>query len=131
MTRLRSMLIVAAAAAFAVPAVASADPSPTRASLSPTAGYVSPQQINLEVGLACDEGLSYSVSASVLQQQGPFTQVFGNGFVSGQCTGHHQKVAVPVYSFWYPGWQLGTALANVSACAFTCDSKARSIRISL
>jgi hypothetical protein len=131
MIRLVSMLIVAAAAAFAVPAVASADPNPTRASLSPTANYVSPQQINLQVGLACPEGLFYSVYASVLQQQGPFMQVFGSGYASGQCTGGHQKVAVPVYSYSFPGWQLGTALASVGACSFTCDSTARSIRISL
>jgi hypothetical protein len=131
MTYLRFMVTLAAAAALALPAAASADPNPTRASLSPTANYVSPQQINLEVGLSCEEGLFYGVSAGVLQQQGPFMQIFGNGFVNGQCTGKHQRVAIPVFSFAFPGWQLGDALADVRACAFTCDSVARSIRISL
>lgn len=131
MTHLRLLVTLVAALALAVPAVAGAGPNPTRVTLSPSANYVSPQQINLEVGLACAEGLFYNISASVLQQQGQFTQVFGNGFVSGQCTGQHQKVAVPVFSFSFPGWQLGDALANVNACAFTCDSAARSIHIGL
>ena len=131
MIRLRSMLILAAALAFVVPAAASADPSPTRVSLAPQATYLSPQQINLEVGLSCTEGLFYNVFASVLQQQGTFTQVFGNGFASGQCSGQHQRVAVPVFTFFFPGWQLGDAIANVTACAFTCDSTARAIRIGL
>lgn len=131
MTYLRFMLILAVAAVLALPAAAAAGPNPTRVSLSPTANYVSPQQINLEVGLSCEEGLFYSISVGVLQQQGPFMQVFGNGFTSGQCTGKHQKVAVPVFSFSFPGWQLGDALADVRACAFTCDSAARSIRITL
>lgn len=131
MTRFRSMLILTVAAAFALPVAASADTNPTRVSLSPTATYVSPQQINLEVGLSCPEGLFYNLAANVLQQQGPFMQVFGSGFTNGQCTGRHQKVAVAVYSFSFPGWQLGDALANVTVCSFTCDSAARSIRITL
>ncbi len=131
MIHLRSMLILAVAAALAVPAAASADPNPTRVSLAPQATFVSPQQINLEIGLNCTEGLFYSVGASVLQQQGPFTQVFGSGFANGQCTGQHQKVAIPVFTFFFPGWQLGEAVANVFACAFTCDSTARTIRIGL
>jgi hypothetical protein len=131
MIRLRTMLILTAVAALAVPVAASADANPTRVSLAPQATYVSAQQINVEVGLSCTEGLSYFVFASVLEQQGAFTQVFGSGFVSGQCTGQHQKVAVPVFAYSFPGWQLGEALANVSACAFTCDSTARTIRIGL
>jgi hypothetical protein len=131
MRYLRLMLVLTAAAALAAPAVASAGPDPTRTTLSPTATYVSPGQVNLQVGLVCEAGVFYNVSAQVLQQQGLFVQVFGNGFVSGQCTGGHQKVAIPVFASSFPGWQLGDALANVSACAFTCDSTARSIRIGL
>jgi hypothetical protein len=131
MIRLKSVLVFAAAAALAVPAAASADANPTRVSLAPQATYVSPQQINLEIGLTCTEGLFYNINASVIQQQSPFMQVFGNGFTSGQCTGQHQKVAVPVFGFGFPGWQLGEAVANVVACAFTCDSTARTIRITL
>ncbi len=131
MTHFRLLATLVAAVALAVPAVAGAGPNPTRVTLSPTANYVSPQQINLEVGLSCEEGLFYNINASVLQQQGLFMQVFGNGFANGQCTGQHQKVAIPVFSFGFPGWQLGDALANVNACAFTCDSAARSIRIVL
>ena len=131
MRYLRFMSMLGAIAALALPAVAAAGPSPTRVALAPSATYVSSQQINVEVGLACEEGFFYNVGASVLQQQGLFTQVFGNGSVSGQCTGQHQKVAVPVFAFSFPGWQLGDAVANVSACAFVCDSAARSIRIGL
>jgi hypothetical protein len=131
MIRLRSLLVFAAAAALAVPAAASADANPTRVTLAPQATYVSPQQINLEIGLSCTEGLFYNINASVVQQRGPFMQVFGSGFASGQCTGQHQKVAVPVFGFGFPGWKLGEAVANVVACAFTCDSTARTIRITL
>ena len=31
-------------------------------------------------------------------------QVFGDGSVSGQCTGQSQKIAVPVFAFSFPGW---------------------------
>ena len=130
MIRLRILMLVVVAA-IALPATASAEPGLTRVSLSSNATYVSQQQINLEVALTCPEGLFYSVGASVLQQQGLFTQVFGNGFTSGPCTGKHQKVAVSVFSFSFPGWQLGDALAYVSACSFTCDSTSKTIRIGL
>jgi hypothetical protein len=120
-----------AAAALALPAAASADTNPTRASLSSTANWVSQQQINLEVSVTCEEGLFYSISASVLQQQGAFTQVFGNGFTNGPCTGRHQRVALSIFAFSFPGWQLGDALARVDVCSFTCDPASRSIRIAL
>ena len=58
-------------------------------------------------------------------------QVFGDGGTSGPCTGRHQKVALSVYAFSFPGWQLGDALASISVCAFTCEEAARSIRIVL
>jgi hypothetical protein len=131
MIRLRSLLVFAAAAALAVPAAASADANPTRVTLAPQAIYVSPQQINLEIGLSCTEGQFYNINASVVQQRGPFMQVFGSGFASGQCTGQHKQVAVPVFGFGFPGWQLGEAVATVSACAFACDATARTIRITL
>ena len=130
MTGLRTVLVLALAAAFALPAAARADTNPTRASISSTAQWISPQQINLEIAVTCEEGLFYSVGVSVLQQQGVM-QVFGSGFTSGQCTGRHQRVAVAVQSFTFPGWKLGDAIASASACSFTCDSTSRSIRISL
>ena len=127
----RSILTLVAAGALAVPATASADPTVTRVSVAPQATFISTQQLNVELTLSCPEGLGYSAFASVLQQQGPFTQVFGNGSVSGQCTGQPQKVAVPVFTFAFPGWQLGPAIAFVSGCSFTCDSTSRAIRITL
>ena len=127
----RSILVLAALAAAAVPSTASADPSVTRVSAAPHATFISTQQVNVELTLSCPEGLFYGASARVLQQQGPFQQVFGSGFVNGQCTGQPQKVAVPVWTFSFPGWQLGPALADVSACSFTCDNTSRAIRITL
>ena len=127
----RSIFSLVAVAAFAVPGAASADPSVTRVSVAPQATFISTQQINVELTLSCPEGLSYSAFARVLQQQGPFVQVFGDGSVSGQCTGQSQKIAVPVFAFSFPGWQLGTAITGVSGCSFMCDSTSRSIRITL
>lgn len=131
MNHVRAIAALATAVALALPAAASAGTNPTRASISSTANWVSPQQLNLEIALSCEEGLFYSVFGRVLQQQGPFMQLFGSGFTSGQCTGRHQRVALSVFQFSFPGWQLGEALADVSVCAFTCDSAARSIRIVL
>jgi hypothetical protein len=131
MRYVRSIVVLVAAAALALPAVASADTNPTRVSLSSTATWISPQQINIEVAVSCEEGSFYSVFGRVMQQQGPFTQVFGSGFTNGTCTGRHQKVALSIYQFSSWSWQLGDALADVSVCAFTCDSAARSIRIVL
>jgi hypothetical protein len=127
----RSILSLVAVAAFAVPAAASADPSVNRVSIAPQATFVSTQQINVELGLSCPEGLFYNAGASVLQQQGPTTQVFGSGSVSGQCTGRSQKIAVPVFSFSFPGWQLGPAITQVFGCSFSCDNTSREIRITL
>jgi len=131
MRRIRTIAVLAAVAAMAIPAAASAETNPTRVSAPSSASWVSQQQLNLEFALTCEEGLFYSLSARVLQQQGPFMQVQGSGGTNGQCTGRHQKVAVSVWAFSFPGWQLGDALVDVSACAFTCDFGARSIRIDL
>lgn len=131
MRYVRSIIVLVAAAALALPAVASADTNPTRVSLSSTATWISPQQINIEVVVSCEEGSFYSLFGRVMQQQGPFTQAFGSGFTNGMCTGRHQKVALSIFQFSSPSWQLGAALADVSVCAFTCDSAARSIRIVL
>jgi hypothetical protein len=129
---IRSVILAfASAVALAVPCVAAAEPSPTRVSVAPHATYVSAQQVNVKTTIACSEGMSYFASASLVQPSGMFTQVFGFGSVSGQCTGRHQDVAVPVVTWFFPGWQLGNALASVSACAFVCDSAAREIRITL
>ena len=126
----RSILLLVAVAAFAVPGVASADPSVDRVSIAPQATFVSTQQINVELTLSCPEGLFYNAGARVLQQ-GQITQVFGDGSVTGQCTGRSQKIAVPVFSFSFPGWQLGPAIAQVFGCSFSCDSTSREIRITL
>ena len=131
MRHVRAIAVLAAAAALAVPAAASADTNPTRVSAPSSATWVSTSQINIEVTLTCEEGVFYNVSARVLQLQVPFTQVFGEGFTNGQCTGRHQRVALAIWAFSFPGWQLGGAILDVSACAFTCDSAARSIRIGL
>jgi len=131
MRHVRSIVVLVAAAALALPAAASADTNPTRASLSSTATWISPQQINIEVTVSCEEGFFYNLFGSVAQQQGPFGQIFGNGSTGGICTGRHQKVALSIFQFSFPGWQLGAALADVTVCAFTCDSAARSIRIVL
>jgi hypothetical protein len=131
MRHVRAIVALVAVAALTVPAAASADTNPTRVSPASTASWISPQQINLEVAVTCDEGLFFGLSARVLQQQGPFMQVLGSGFTNGQCTGRRQKVALSIWAFQFPGWQLGDAIASVSACAFTCDSADRSIRIDL
>ena len=127
----RSILLLVAAGAVALPGAASADPSVTRVSVAPQATYISTQQINVELTLSCPEGLSYNAFARVLQQQGPSMLVSGNGAVNGICTGQPQKVAVPVFAFSFPGWQLGPALAEGSGCSFSCDFTSRAIRITL
>jgi hypothetical protein len=131
MRQVRAIAVLAAAAALAVPAAASADTNPTRVSAPPTASWVSSGQINVELTLSCEEGVFYNVFARVLQQQGPFTQVWGEGSSSGQCAAKHQRIALAIWPYSFPGWQLGDALLNVSVCAFTCDTAARSIRIAL
>ena len=131
MRHVRAVAVLAAAAALAVPAAASADTNPTRVAAPPSASWVTSSQINVEVTLTCEEGVFYSIFARVLQQQGPFTQVYGEGATNGQCAGRHQRVALSIWAFSFPGWQLGDAILDVSACAFTCDSTARSIRIAL
>jgi hypothetical protein len=126
----RSILSLVAVAAVAVPGAASADPSINRVSVAPQATFVSTQQINVELSLSCPEGLFYNAGASVVQLQGT-TQVFGSGSVSGQCTGRSQKIAVPVFTFSFPGWQLGSAITQVFGCSFACDNTSREIRITL
>jgi hypothetical protein len=127
----RSILVLVALVAIAVPATASADPDVTRIAAAPQATFVSTQQLNVQLTLSCPEGTFYDAFARVLQQQGPFTQVFGSGGVSGQCTGQPQKVAVPVWAFSFPGWQLGPALVDAGACSFACAATSRAIRITL
>ena len=131
MRNLRILSALAAVAALAVPAGALAAPDPTRASLASQATYVSPGLINLEVRLSCSAGLGYSVFANALQQEGSFVRTWGDGSTSGMCTGQTQKIAVSVFAFSFPGWQLGDALAQVHVCSFTCVSAAREVRISL
>jgi hypothetical protein len=126
----RSALVLTTLVALAIPATASADPAPTRLTVSQTAFYVSGFQINLEVSVTCTPGFGYFVNASVIQPQG-FAQVSGNGSANGLCTGQHQKIAVPVFSFFFPGWQLGDAAASVTACALGCDSATRNIKVDL
>ena len=126
----RSIFSLVAVAAFALPGAASADPSVDRVSIAPQATFVSTQQINVELTLSCPEGLFYTAGARVLQQ-GPIAQVFGDGTVNGQCTGRSQKIAVPVFAFSFPGWQLGPAIAQAFGCSFSCDNSSREIRVTL
>ena len=127
MRHVRLITVLAAAAVLAVPAAASADPGLTRGTLPSTATWASPQQVNIDVTLTCNEGVYYNVFVGLLQQQSAFMQVYGEGFASGPCTGRHQRVALSIFAF--PGWQLGDAIARLSVCAFTCDSADRAIRI--
>lgn len=129
-TFIRLALMLTALAPLAVPATASADPIPTRVAISQNADYVSNGLINVQLALSCTPGWWYSAQVQVIQPRG-FWQVFGNGFVNGPCTGQHQKLAVSVFAFSFPGWQLGNAVASVNACALGCDTATREIRIGL
>lgn len=118
--------VLAAAAVLAVPAAANADKTPTRASITAKAEYVTPQTINLEVRLSCEEGQSYTLTADVLQNG-----TWGFGQVGGECTGHTEAVGIEV-RWWSDdpsGWRLGGAQAYLNFCASTCGSDARLIRI--
>ena len=126
----RLALVLTVLAPLAVPATAHADPAPTRAAIAQNANYVTSGLIVVELALSCTPGWGYSANVQVIQPQG-FTQVFGNGFVSGLCTGQHQKLAVPVFASSFPGWQLGEAVASVTACALGCDTATRDLRITL
>ena len=127
---IRLALVLTALAPLAVPATANADPIPTRVAISQTAYYVTSGTMVVQLSLACTPGWNHFTQVQVVQPQG-FTQVFGNGFVSGPCTGQHQKLAVTVFSSFFPGWQLGDAVVSVIACAEGCDTATREIRITL
>lgn len=127
---IRLALVLTALAPLAIPATASADPIPTRVAISHTAYYVTSGQLDVQLSLSCTPGWGYSAQVQVIQPHG-FTQVFGNGFVSGLCTGQQQKLAVTVFSFSFPGWQLGDAVASVTACSLGCDTATRELRITL
>ena len=126
----RAALLLATVVPLAVPATASADPTPTRLAVSQTAQFTSTGLIVLEVTVDCSPGWGFFVNAQVLQPQG-FTQIAGSGSINGQCTGQHQKLALSVFASFFPGWQLGDAVASVTACAQICDSATRDIRITL
>jgi hypothetical protein len=128
MSFIRLALVLTALAPLALPATANADPVPTRVAISQNAYYVTSGTIDLQLAISCTPGWNYSVQVQVIQPQG-FNQVFGNGFVSGLCTGQHQKLAVAVFSSFFPGWQLGDAVASVTACALGCDTATRGIHI--
>ncbi len=130
----RRLLIVLGLAALLVPlvgvGVAKADPAPTKVQISQNAQFVNQGQIDLQISLSCTPGYGYFVQASVVQPQG-YSQVFGNGYTSGLCTGQQQKLAIPVFSFSYPGWQLGDAVASVTACSLGCADDTKAIHILL
>ena len=126
----RLPVALAAAAALALPTTASAEPVPTTVSIANTAQYVTGSLIDLQLTISCTPGWGYFANVNVIQPQG-FTQVFGNGSVSGLCTGRHQKLAVPVFTGFFPGWQLGDAVTSVTACAQGCDTATREINIDL
>ena len=117
--------LLATAAILAIPSVASADKTPPRASIAAKAILVSPEQINLEVRLKCEEGESYYIVADVFQQK------WGIGVATGQCTGGNQDVTVQVNpSSEIPPWQVGAADAYINFGTPTdFDSEARTIRI--
>jgi hypothetical protein len=97
--------------------------------------WVSPEQINVEIRLKCEEGESFGMIADVFQQKfGMIAEVFqqkwGVGTASGQCTGGSQYVTIQVRSSATPPWQLGTADAYLNFGTSTAyDSEARTIRI--
>jgi hypothetical protein len=123
------VLLAACLVALTAVGVAKADPLPTTVQISQNAQYISQVQIDLQVSISCMPGFGYFINATVVQPQG-FFQQFGNGFASGQCTGQHQKVAVPIFGFG-PGWQLDDAVASVVACAGPCDVDTKTIHIVL
>jgi len=103
---------------------------PTTVKISQNAQFVSPFQINVVLTVSCNAGSFYFASVDVQQPQGFGQTTAGNGSASGQCTGQQQKVAVPVYAFFYfPGWQLGNAVASATACTDTCGSDTKQIHI--
>ena len=127
----RLALVLSALAPLAVPATASADPTPTRVAISQNAYFLTEGLINVQLTLSCTPGWGYFADVQVIQPRPGFGQAFGNGFVNGLCTGQHQKVAVSVRAFSFPGWQLGNAVASVNACSLGCDTATREIRIGL
>jgi hypothetical protein len=127
---IRMSVALAALAALAVPATALADPTPTQVTLGNTAQYVSSGLVNVQVTISCTPGWGYNANVQMIQPQG-FTQIFGSGFVNGLCTGQHQKLAVQVFANFFPGWQLGDAVASVTACSQGCDTTTREVRISM
>jgi hypothetical protein len=127
----RTLIVLASlVAALAVVGMAQADPAPTNARIAESAQFVYQGQINLQVTVSCTPGYGYSVQANVVQPQG-WTQSFGNGFASGACTGQQQKLVVPVYASFFPGWQLGDAVASVTTCAASCTDDVKAIHIVL
>jgi hypothetical protein len=126
----RLALVLAALTLLAVPATAHAAPAPTRTAISQNAYYVSSGLINVELAVSCTPGWSYSASVQVIQPQG-FTQMPGSGFVNGLCTGQHQKIALSVFASFFPGWQLGDAVASATVCSLGCDTATRDLRITL
>jgi hypothetical protein len=103
---------------------------PTTVKISQNAQFVSPFQINVVLTISCTAGAGYFASVDVQQPQGFGQTTAGNGSASGQCTGQQQKVAVPVYAFFFStGWQLGNAVASATACTDTCGSDTKQIHI--
>jgi hypothetical protein len=127
-TRRTLMLLAALVTALGAVSVAQADPSPTTARISEGAQFVNQGQINLQVTVSCTPGYGYNVQASVVQPQG-WNQSFGNGYASGACSGQQQKLALPVYTMFYPGWQLGDAVVSVTTCAASCTDDTKAIHI--
>jgi hypothetical protein len=126
----RLALVLTALAPLAMPATASADPIPTRVGISQNAYYLTSGTMDVQLAVSCTPGWWYYAQVQVIQPQGS-TQVFGSGYVSGLCTGQQQKLAVSVFSYSYPGWQLGDAVVSVTVCAEGCDSATREVHIGL
>jgi len=131
---LMPVAVLVAATALVLPATGAAAPNAgTSVSLSSSADWISPTQIVVYVTVSCapyfngtSNGTGF-VSISVNQATSPSSPGgFGNAFSTFTCDNQNHKLALAVS----PGpWQLGDALAAVSACGFTCDSQTKQIRI--
>jgi hypothetical protein len=126
-----SVAATLAMAAVLTPAAAVAQPAQlTTLKISGQADYISPTQIIVYVTVDGTGGTG-NVSVQVQQAQPPFPAMFGFGSTGIICDGQHRKVAVSVFGFGFPGWQLGDAEASAFAFCPTSgsDFDTQSIRI--
>ena len=125
-------VLAAAAAALAVPAAASADTNPTRVSAPSTASWVSSES-DQRRGPRCRARKARSTASSPASCSSKVHSRRSTVHGFRERAVHREAPADRALdpAVLVPGWQLGDALLDVSACAFTCDEVARSIRIAL